>query len=411
MTLQILQRFLALVSLALAAVGGYLAWSWWELRNELRALPGPIDRLDTEDWRLWVGAALLAWWLLGRLPLALTLGRPGRDGAWLQRGPASDIESADGAVLRTERSGPADAPLLVMIHGWGMERRTWNRARAILSQRYEVAAYDLAGLGQSKAPPDRDYGLERLSDQLLAVLEAAGRRKVVLVGHSIGGMIVQTFCRRHAALLGERIAGIVLVNTTHEDPTRTMILGPVAHAMKPLLIAMMWLDIVLEPLAWLLNWQSYLSGSTHLAMRLGGFGARPTRSALELVARDATTNRPAIQARGNIAMMKWRATEDLPAIDVPALVFIGGRDIVTLPSAGEAIARRLPQAQLARMPQAGHLGPIELADDYAQRMAAFADEVFTRGAVSADAAPSYRPAGDGLAGEPRGGRPEPRPFA
>jgi pimeloyl-ACP methyl ester carboxylesterase len=143
-----------------------------------------------------------------------------------------------------------------------------------------------------------------------------------------------------------------------------------------------------------------------MAMRLGGFGTRPTRRELELVARDATANRPAVQARGNIAMMRWQVTDALPRLNVPALVFTGGKDIVTLPRAGELITKLLPQARQRSVPKAGHLGPIEFADEYARMILDFADAAFTRGARSADGRtpaqdPSPSPRRSGL----DGGRP------
>lgn len=404
MFLPILQRLMALASLVLIAVSAYLLWTWWRLHELAQAAP-PGVVVDTEDWRLWVGGALMVWSLLGRMPMGLLLGRGAKNKGWLARGEAIEVETPDGAKLAAERTGPADAPVIVMVHGWGMERRTWNGVRAMLAKRYEVLSFDLAGLGQSSPPGDREHTVERMTDHLLPVLDLAGRRKVVLVGHSIGGMIVQTFCVRHAERARSQVAGIVLCNTTHEDPTRTMIAAPLWQVLKPLLKAAMWLDVALEPLFWAMNWQSYLSGSTHMAMRLGGFGTRPTRNELELVSRDATVNRPAVQAKGNLAMMRWGVTDELPRIDRPALVFTGGRDIVTLPSAGYEISRRLQNATLRPMPEAGHLGPMELARSYGKEIAAFADQVLTAGAIAAD----RRPAEGAAAAKPPS--PEPRPGA
>src|SRR5690606_25155484 len=108
---------------------------------------------------------------------------------------------------------------------------------------------------------------------------------------------------------------------------------------KPVIEPMMWLDMWLSPLVWLLNWQSYLSGSTQLAFRLAGFGARPPRAQLNQAALLATRNSPKIQAKGNMAMFRWEVTGDLPRLRLPTLVFTGGRDVVTLPQAGEAIVR------------------------------------------------------------------------
>lgn len=384
MLLALFQRLAALASLALLAAGGWFVWSWWRLREILDPLPG--DLIETQDWRLWTGGLLIAWSFLGRIPVGLLLGRAGDDAARLKRLPGETLETPDGARLHVERSGPPDAPVLIFVHGWGLDAGVWWDARRMLADRYQVVTYDLAGLGRSKPPRDGKYSLDRFADDLMALVSAACPRKMILIGHSIGGMTVQTFCRRYPETLGRQVLGVVLENTTHTDPLRTTILGEGLHAFEPVVKPLMRLDVWLQPLAWLMNWQSYLSGSTHLAMRFAGFGTTPTKAQLEQVSRAVTRNSPAVQAKGNIAMMEWDATEALPEMRVPALLFIGGSDIVTVPAAGETIARRMPQARPVHLEEAGHLGPLELAEDYNSAIARFADEVFTRGARSADTA-------------------------
>ena len=385
MLLQILQRLGALVSLTLLAVGGYLLWSWWDLREALEA--GRAVDGDDIDWRLWAGGALLAWSFLGRGPVLWLLGRAGDDGERLKRLPGEPVESPTGACLNVQMTGPADAPALIFVHGWAMDSTVWWEARRQLADRYQVITYDLAGLGKSIGPVDERYSLEGFADDLAAVIAEVCPRKTVLVGHSIGGMTLQTLCRRHPELLGRRVLGLVLENTTHTDPSQTTVLRRGLGVLKPVLIPLMHLDIMLAPVVWLMNWQSYLSGWTHLAMRIGGFGTRPTRAQLEQVSRLATRNSPAVQARGNIAMMRWDATDDLDRIRAPALVFIGGRDLVTIPQAGECIAGGAAEARPIRLPRAGHMGPLELANDYNEAISRFADEVFTRGAAWADRPP------------------------
>jgi pimeloyl-ACP methyl ester carboxylesterase len=90
------------------------------------------------------------------------------------------------------------------------------------------------------------------------------------VGHSIGGMTIQTLARDDAAYFNRKVAGTVLVNTSYTNPLKTMILSGLAQAIRwPLLEPLMRLGIVLQPLVWLSAWQSYLSGSSHMANRLG----------------------------------------------------------------------------------------------------------------------------------------------
>lgn len=381
MLLQIFQRVMALAAVALLAGGAWLVWSWWDLRQALDA--GLVVYENEIDRRLWIGLALLALAFLGRTPILWLLARPGDDGERLKRGSGTWLETPTGARLFVEASGPAEAPALIFIHGWGLEAGVWWEARRQLSQRFQVIAFDLAGLGKSKQPRAGEYSLEGFADDLMEVVSSVQPRRVILVGHSIGGMILQTFARRYPEAMGRQVMGLVLENTTHTDPSRTTILGKGLHAVKPLVVAVMRLDVWLQPLVWLMNWQSYLSGGTHIAMRFG-FGTRPTRAQLEQVSLDATRNPPAVQAKGNLAMMRWDATGDLPALNVPTLVFIGGRDIVTVPQAGERIVDGVRQPQPERIAEAGHLGPMELADRYNEAIGRFADEVFTRGAAWAD---------------------------
>jgi pimeloyl-ACP methyl ester carboxylesterase len=119
-------------------------------------------------------------------------------------------------------------------------------------------------------------------------------------------------------------------------------------------------------------------------MRFGGFGTRPTRAELDQAARLASQHSPAVQAEGNLAMMRWDATGAMERVRCPVMVFVGGRDLVTRPDAGEAIAAQNPAIELVRVPAAGHMGPVECADFYNDRILAFADRAFTAEAVWAD---------------------------
>lgn len=367
------QRLFGLLSLVAMLFGGWLVGVWFAHRD---------DYFDThwakDDRWLYVGLGLLAWTLLGRWILPILLTRPsGRGGRLERRGPVP-VRGDDGAMLRVETYGPLDAPALILTHGWSLDSTIWREAKDQLAGRFRVIVWDLAGLGGSEGRTDGCYSLERMASDLRAVLAYAGG-PAVLIGHSIGGMTIQTFCRLYPETLGREVAGVVLENTTYTNPLKTIILSRLLLALrKPLIEPMMRLEIALQPLVWLLNWQSYQSGSTHLAVRLGGFGTWPTRAQLDHTALLVTRNPPAVQAKGNLAMFDWDATDALRTIPVPALVFTGGRDIITKAEAGERIARSAPAARLVQVEKAGHMGPVECAETYNEAIAAFAAEVLQR---------------------------------
>ncbi|HEX2558957.1 alpha/beta hydrolase, partial [Phenylobacterium sp.] len=377
--LHLLQRAFALLSLALLATGAWLVWSWFDLRDEIHPTLG-----ESPDWRLWLGGALLAWSFLGRFAVMAIAGQgSAKAQGRLHRGTSSRLESVAGAELHIERHGPDGAPTLVMVHGWGMDATMWRDQRDRLAQRFQTVSLDLPGLGLSKGFDDGFYSLPRFADVVADVVQATGPKPVILIGHSIGGMILQEFAKRHPDRLGRDVAGLVLQNTTCVDPSRTTAISGLLQAIRPVIGPMMKLDIALDPIVRLMNWQSYLSGSTHLAMRISGFGTRPAPGQLDQTALLATRNSPAVQAKGNLGMMNWDGAGDLHHIGLPVLVFIGGRDLVTRPDAGEAVARTFAAAHLAPVERAGHMGPMELADLYAASVAAFADDVFLREARAA----------------------------
>ncbi|MFN3352126.1 MAG: alpha/beta fold hydrolase [Brevundimonas sp.] len=363
----LLQRLFALTSVLILALGVWLVWSWREAELEADAL----GLADPGEERLWWGVGLLAWSVLGRIPVLLLLG--GRGGAEGTRRPEGTRLTGSGEPpLWLSRSGGAEGPVIVMTHAWGMTSRIWGGVRTGLEANFGVLVWDLPGAGKS-ARLKGGYTLERLADRLAEVLDAVEPgRPVVLLGHSIGGMTALTLCARRPDLLTSgRVAGLVLMNTTHRDPLNTMVFSGLFTALEPLIKALSRMDVVTSPLLRLVNWQSYLSGGTHLAMRIAGFGARPSRAMLDLAARLPTQTSPAVQAEGNLAMIRWRVTDRLGAIDAPALVLVGGRDLVTKDHAGETIASELPRARLVRIPDAGHMGPQERTDAYVEAVTAF----------------------------------------
>jgi len=357
-----------LISLGLLAAAAHLLWSW----QEGYAYLGEDGRLyrSREDWRLWTALALGAWSFLGRFAVTGLLGSRDDRHVPLEAGPGVDRPGAGGARLHVEEVGPERAPAIIFTHGWGMDRTYWRYARADLQDRFRLVLWDLPGLGRSRAGDRAGVTLEAMAADLAGLVETAPGRPV-LVGHCIGGMVIQTLLRDRPDVAG-RIAGVVLLNTTYTNPVRTMAFSPAMRALqKPVLEPVMHLNLWLKPLAWLANWQAYLSGSTHLAMRFG-FGRRAPRSQLEQAALLMTRNSPSIQALGNVAMFRWDSGEALRGYRGPVLIVAGGMDLLTRPDASREMAAMAGGgARLEVVPDANHMGPQEAAGHYNALIADF----------------------------------------
>ena len=375
------RALLSLVSLFILAAAAYLLWSWLH-GYDVRLSDGSLRHVRGPMWRLYVAAGLFACSFLGRFVVLMFI-PAGRDEPREERAVSHTVAAPDGSALHVESFGREGAPTLVLTHGWGLNSTAWWYTKHALAARFRLVTWDLPGLGRSKPPSDGKYTIDRFAEALGAVVQFAGPGPVILVGHSIGGMATQTVWRACPEAVKRRIAGMALIDTTHEDPIRTMWLSPVWRALRwPVIEPMCWMMIALSPLVWLSSWQSYLSGSSQLAMRLTGFGRYATRGQVDFTARLACKGSPGVQAKGNLAMFRWKATEVLPTLAVPLLVLTGSRDIVTLPSASDTIVEHAPNGRLIRIEGCGHMGFMEQSLAYDDAIADFADATFTSTAAA-----------------------------
>jgi pimeloyl-ACP methyl ester carboxylesterase len=140
------------------------------------------------------------------------------------------------------------------------------------------------------------------------VIDLTHGQPVILVGHSIGGMTTLTFCRLFPEALRTRVAGLVLVHTTYTNPVRTTTLARLNTLLeRPVLVPLLHLMIWLAPLVRVMNWLSYLNGSSHLSTKLSGFAGTETWQQVDFVSRYGLYLSPAVLARGCLgccAMMR-----------------------------------------------------------------------------------------------------------
>ncbi len=322
--------------------------------------------------------ALLTWGLAGGLiarglaRMRLKAGddepRRTREGAEVRR-----LTRPDGTELHVELYGPPDAPPIILTHGWGANATEWYYEKERLAGRFRVIVWDLAGLGLSRKPDDNDFSLDKMARDLEAVLGLAGDRRAVLLGHSIGGMILLTFCRLFPGTLGARVAGLVLVHTTYTDPIRTMKGASWKTKLEgPVVVPMLRLTIGLWPLVWVMNWLNYLNGNFHRQTHKDSFAGTETRGQLDFAAGFLPRARPDVLARGMFGMMHYDATATLPTIGVPTLVVAADGDVTCLPEASEAIALGVPGASIITLSPARHMGVVERNERFDEAVAEFA---------------------------------------
>jgi len=134
--------------------------------------------------------------------------------------PPGRLVPAGGTLIHVLEAGPYTAPAVVVIPELSGNVLAWITVQEKLATDTHVVVYDRAGCGFSGPLPSGRRTFSTMAAELHEALAAAGvAPPYVLVGHSFGGIIA----RRYAIMYPEDIAGMVLVESSHEHQATRMI--------------------------------------------------------------------------------------------------------------------------------------------------------------------------------------------
>jgi pimeloyl-ACP methyl ester carboxylesterase len=117
--------------------------------------------------------------------------------------------SKDGTPISYEVYGSGE-PTLVFVHGWSCDARYWREQVPYFSKKHRVVTLDLAGHGHSGFSRIK-YTMSSFGDDVRAVVEATGSRRVILIGHSMGGLVIA----EAALLMPDRVIGLIGADALH----------------------------------------------------------------------------------------------------------------------------------------------------------------------------------------------------
>lgn len=279
--------------------------------------------------------------------------------------------TGDGVGLRVVESGPAQAPVTVVLaHCWTLDHTVWDGVVDALGPGVRVLRYDHRGHGRSAAAPAGTATIDRLADDLAELItERVPTGNVVLAGHSLGGMTIMALAERHPELVRARVGGLALVATS-----TGRLVGFRPRTAKLFLAAENWAglrtarrDPRRRPLPPVL---------LRAGLRRTLFGTSARREDVDKVITQLAMAHPASMAgfRGQILRHSRLAALDVFR-ELPSAVVVGDADRLTPVGHARAMARALPDAGFVLFPGVGHMVPVERADELAELIAGLVGEV------------------------------------
>jgi pimeloyl-ACP methyl ester carboxylesterase len=251
----------------------------------------------------------------------------------MPKAKVSDIE------LYYEEHGQGEPLLLIM--GLGASTLSWGEQIPAFGRELRVIAFDNRGAGRSDKPAMR-YSIALFADDTAGLMDALGADSAHVYGQSMGGFIAQELALRHP----RRVRTLVLGSTSCG--------GRQAVAASPENLAGIGMMNVLAPREAAEKGLPLLYSDEFIAGHRDFLIQRSLREA---------KLRPPPEALGRQiqAAIRHNTFDRLPDIRCPALVITGSDDKIVPADNSRVLAERIPGAELAVLPGAGHGYPVEKA--------------------------------------------------
>jgi 3-oxoadipate enol-lactonase len=271
----------------------------------------------------------------------------------------STLTVDDGVEIRIVVAQPAAAtdPLrtLVLVHGYGGSKEDFQDQLLVWARAFRVVTFDHRGHGSSGHPPNEsDYSIERLALDTLAVIDAHSSEPVVLLGHSLGGMIARRIVLAHPAKVG----ALVLMDTS---PGPVPGIDPELASLAAQIIREQGMDVLKA----VMDEMSPLNNPAFDRLMV----ERPGFAEWQVV--KWTSLEPAMYAALLVDIAgQPDQTAELAAVSCPTLIIVGQQDGAML-ATSQTMADAIGHAEFVVIPDGGHSPQMENGPAYNAALEAF----------------------------------------
>jgi len=227
--------------------------------------------------------------------------------------------------------------VVLFIHGAGGGEYTWSYQKGFFEKEFNPIIIELPGHGESGGEGEQE--IRRYAEHVHAFLKALRLSKVTLVGHSMGGAIVQTMALTHP----EVIHRIVLVGTGARLRVFPMILNGIKD-----------------------NFEETVRNITRFA-----YSRKASSDLIERGISDLMRCRPEVLYGDFLACDRFDTMNEVEKIDLPTLVLCGDEDQLTPVKYSQFLHSRIKGSKIEILPNAGHMVMMESPQAFNEKIREF----------------------------------------
>ena len=268
-----------------------------------------------------------------------------------QNEPLDRFVTLAGLRLHYLEWGRADQPALIMLHGIGRDAHSFDHIAPHFTKTYRVIALDLRGHGDSGWHPDGAYLVEDLVKDLEGLIDQLQLGRIVLLGNSTGGRVVQQYAGIHP----DRVRAIVVEDVGPERP-QDIAAGFARRVQQE---ANGW-GSEAELIAFLKAQSSTVSDDL---IRAHARSATKRREDGRLV-----WKRDPNLVKGFVPTELWPVVRQIRS---PALYVLGGKSTIVSEATQQQLKSTIPDCQIVVIPGLGHYPHLEAPGPYVDLVADF----------------------------------------
>ena len=227
--------------------------------------------------------------------------------------------------------------VVLFIHGAGGGEYTWSYQKGFFEKQFNPIFIELPGHGKSGGDGEQEIG--KYAEHVHAFLKVMGLSKVTLVGHSMGGAIVQTLALTHPEVINK----IVLVGTGAKLRVFPMILDGIKN-----------------------NFKETVRKITQFA-----YSRKVSSDLIERGISDLMQCRPEVLYGDFLACDRFDIMNEVEKIDLPTLVLCGDEDELTPVKYSQFLHRQIKHSKIEILSNAGHMVMMESPQAFNEKIGEF----------------------------------------
>jgi len=250
--------------------------------------------------------------------------------------------------------GPVEAPVVIFIHGFPLNKSMWDIQLEALKDEYRVIAYDIRGHGDSDTG-NEDFSIDLFANDLISFMDSLKIRKAAVCGLSMGGYIAINAIGNYP----ERFEALILCDTQCDADT--------PEVRENRLVAIEKIrnngleDYAHESIKNLFAPVSLISKDTEIAL------------VREMI---VNTSKQSIYNSLQALAIRKATSGILPDIKIPVLILVGKEDKITPPEMAEFMHKKINGSQMNIIEHAGHLSNLENPFEFNYQIRKFISSVY-----------------------------------